>query len=144
VKRRHKVIFGIAALIIVAVSLLMGRLTDRVAALEVQYRELIYAKVQGQAGERAPDHPMSRLYRERHDALVEAGYLKTREFPMRRGFESRQALTTFFYSFASNFPGADVQVRDVKQDRPPVIVVCARDCDLLAIKWFIMQQEKGQ
>lgn len=87
-----------------------------------------------------PDHPMYRLYRERHDALVKAGYLKTREFPMRRGFKSRKASSAFFYRFATNFPGVDVQIRN-RPNLPPVIVVCARDRDLLAIKWFIMQQD---
>jgi hypothetical protein len=83
---------------------------------------------------------MYELYRERHDALVKAGYLKTREFPMRYGFESGKAKWNFIYQFATNFPGVDVQIRG-QRDQPPVIVVWARDRDLLAIKWFILQQD---
>ena len=62
---------------------------------------------------------------------------------MRRGFESRKASNTFLYRFATNFPGVDVQMRN-RPDRPPVIVVCGRDRDLPAIKWFIMQQDIGK
>lgn len=145
---QRKWVLGFVVLLVAgAMGVLVDSWADKAAErgreLDVQYGDLIYAKVKGQAGEQPPGHPMYELYRERHDALVKAGYLKTREFPMRHGFESRKASRDFFYQFATNFPGVDVQIRG-QRDQPPVIVVCARDRDLLAIKWFIMQQDAGK
>src|SRR5690349_16553085 len=142
-RTRSKAIVAVIALAVVAVGILvMDRRADRAfetaAALDAQYREMAYAMVQGQAGEQSPSHPIYRLYRERQDSLLKAGYLKTWEFPMRRGFASRKAVPSFFYRFATNFPGAEVRIRG-GQDSPPVIVVCARDRDILGIRWFIRQ-----
>ena len=88
-KTRPKVILGVTTLIVVIlVCLLLGYLGHRAAALDAQYQEMIFAIVQGKAQEQSADHPMNRLYRERRDALMEAGYLKTRQFPLRHSFES--------------------------------------------------------
>ena len=100
------------------------RAAEQGKALDIQYEELIYAKMQGQAGERSPDHPMAQLYRERHDTLVKASYLKTCEFPLQHGFQSGKASSAFLYRFATSFPDVDVQIQN-RRDSPPVIVVCA-------------------
>ena len=149
-KTHHKVVLGVMALLVVAaICALVDRWANRAAqsasVLDSQYQEMTYAMVQGQAGEQPTNHPMYVLYQERKDALIKAGYLKTREFPMRRGFESRTASRSFFTRFAKRFPGVGVQIRfNQKSGEPPVITVCAKDSDLPAIKWFIMQEDKGQ
>ena len=148
-KKPHKILLAVAALVVIAtVCALLDRwhgiATERTAALDAQYEEMIYAMVQGQAPEQSTNHPMNRLYRARHEALVAAGYLKTREFPLQHGFESSRASWSFISSFASKFPGVDRQIRSTKPGQPPVFVVCARDRDLLAIKLFIMQNETAK
>lgn len=134
--------FGLLAFGFVVVDRWSDRAWQRTAVLEAQYREMTYAMVQGQAGEHSPSHPMYRLYQDRKESLLKAGYLKVWEFPMRRGFESRKALPSFFYRFATNFPGAEVRVRG-RPALPPVIEVCARPRDVVRIKWFIMREDKG-
>ncbi len=146
-KRRGKALlvvvgFGLLILGFVAVDRWSDKASQRTAVLEAQYREMTYAMVQGQAGERSPSHPMYQLYQDRKEALLKAGYLKVWEFPMRRGFESRKALPSFFYRFATNFPGAEVRVRG-RPALPPVLEVCARSRDILQIKWFIIREDKG-
>ena len=145
-KTRHKVVLGITTLVVVVgVCLLVQRLADksaeRASALDAQYQEMTYAIVQGQAQEQSTNHPMNRLYRERRDALLKAGYLKTREFPLRHSFESPRASFAFLARFAARFPGIDRQLQSTKTGQPPVLVVCARDSDLVAIKLWVMQND---
>src|SRR5213593_3986918 len=136
-KTHHKVVLGIFVLImaIAVCAPVVDRWTEmrakRAAVLDFQYREMTNALVFG-ALEHRTEHPMNRLYHERRDALVKAGYLKKREFPMRQGFESSRAAQAFFWRFASRFPGTEFQLRGAKPPATPMVVAYARDSDLLA------------
>jgi len=148
-KKGPKIILGVTTLIVVIlVCLLLGHLVHRAAltaaVLDAQYQEMIFAVVQGKAQEQSTDHPMSRLYRDRREALMKAGYLKTRQFALRHSFESSNAAFAFLARFASRFPGVERQLRTTKPGEPPVFVVCARDFDLVAIKLWIMQNDTGK
>jgi hypothetical protein len=148
--RRGRVVLAIIGLIIaVAASVpLVERWMDmsahKAAALDSQYREMTNALVFGNALEHTKDHPMNRLYHERRNALLKAGYLKKRELRLRNRFESSQAAKAFFWSFASRFPGTEFQLRGAKPPATPVVVVYARDSDFLSMKWFIMQHDKAK
>jgi hypothetical protein len=148
-KARHRVFFGVlASIFVAAVCLLVNRWYERAAreraALDAQYQEMVYAIVKGQAGEQSPDHPMSRLYRERHDALVKAGYLKTREFRLRHPFESSSDSSAFLARFAARFPGTDCKLRARKPGEPPLFTVCAREFDVVAIKLWLIQNDTAR
>jgi hypothetical protein len=95
-------LIGIVGLIVaIAICVrLIDRWTERKAqgraALDLQYWEMTNALVSGYALERTSDHPINRRYHERRDALVKAGYLKEREFPLRHRFESSKTAQAFF------------------------------------------------
>lgn len=150
IKVPRGVLLATAALIIAgAVCVpLIDHWTDmkgqRAAALDSQYREMTNALVSGYALERTKDHPINRLYHERRDALVKAGYLKKREFPLRHRFESSKAAHAFFWRFAARFPGAEFRLSGAKPPATPTLTVYARNSDLLAIKWFITQNDRGE
>ena len=148
---RTKVIFaGIAALVLgIAFLPRMLRRIDSAAesalekatAMEAQYREMINAYPV--AAEAAPDHPTAQLWRERRAALLEAGYIETRELRMRHSLAEKDAAWDFFVAFNSRFPGVERTVRDAKSDKP-VVVVTARKSDfgpLGAIEQFVSQYE---
>ena len=149
-KGPRKTLFGIIGLIIVVsvcVRLIDWWTETRAqgrAALDFQYWEMTNALVSGYALERTSDHPINRLYHERRDALVKAGYLKKREFPLRHRFESSKAAQAFFWRFAARFPGAEFQLRGAKPPVTPTLTVYARNSDLLPIKWFITQNDTGE
>jgi len=126
IKARRKAL-AIIGLIIAGV--LCVRLIDRWtearaqerAALDFQYWEMTNALVFGYALERTSDHPINRLDHERRDALVKAGYLKKREFPLRHRFESSKAAHAFFWRFAARFPGAEFRFSGVKPPATPTL-----------------------
>jgi hypothetical protein len=146
-KQRRVVLWVLAVIILAAAAVpLLDRWTEsrarKAAILDFQYREMTNALVSG-AMEQVSTHPMNRLYRERRDGLLKAGYLKKREFPLRNRFESSRAANTFLWRFAAQFPGTEFQLRGLKPPAFPVFVVYARDSDLLAMKWFVMRNDKG-
>lgn len=144
--QRRAILWIVAVIIVVAAAVpLADRWTEsrarRAAVLDFQYREMTNALVSG-ALEQVSSHPMNRLYHERRDSLLKAGYLKKREFPLRYPFESSRAASAFLWRFAARFPGTEFQLRGVKAPASPVFVVYARNSDLVAMKWFIMQNDK--
>jgi len=145
-KQRRAILWIVAVIIVVAAAVpLTDRWTEsrarRAAVLDFQYREMTNALVSG-ALEQVSSHPMNQLYHERRDSLLKAGYLKKREFPLRYPFESSRAASAFLWRFAARFPGTEFQLRGVKAPASPVFVVYARNGDLVAMKWFIMQNDK--
>jgi len=113
-------------------------LWERAAANEAQYRAMTNAFPI--ASEVVADHPTRRLYEKHKAALLESGYIETRELRMRQKLPSGRSANTFFWDFYSRFPGVEVTVRGVKSDQPPVVVVTARKSDfgtLGAIEQFI-------
>jgi hypothetical protein len=149
-KAPHKMLLGMIGLMIaIAICVrLIDRWTERKAqgkaALERQYWEMTNALVSGYALERTRDHPINRLYHDRRDALVAAGYLKKHEFPLRHKFDSSKAAHTFLWRFAARFPGAEFQLSGAKAPTTPTLTVYARNSDLLAIKWFITQNDTSE
>ncbi len=146
-KQRRAFLWILAVIIAAAAAVpLIDRWTEsrarRAAVLDFQYREMTNALVSG-ALEQISSHPMNRLYHERRDALLKAGYLKKREFPLHHRFESSRAARNFLWRFAARFPGTEFQLRGPKSPATPVFVVYARNGDLLAMKWFIMQNDKA-
>jgi len=142
---RSKLILASLAVVVLSV-LLLPRLARRIdsavdpkweqaAANEAQYQEMTNAFPI--AGEVLPDHPARRLYEERKAALLEAGYLETRELRMKQAFASGRTANAFFWDFHSRFPGVEVSVRGSKADQPPVVMVTARRSDLGAIEKFV-------
>jgi hypothetical protein len=149
--RKKKVILaGVAALALG--MLLLPRLARRIdstldpiwekaAAIEAQYRDMTNAyRI---AGEVLPDHPTRRLWEERRAALLEAGYIETRELRMRRRLAAKGGVNAFFAAFHSRFPGVECSIRGVKSDEP-VVVVTARKSDFGAfgaIEQFVAQYD---
>ena len=144
---RTKVILaGIAALVLGIVFLprlvrridstsTFGIAFEKAAALEAQYQDMTNAHTV--ASEVAPDHPTARLWRERRAALLETGYIETRELRMRHSLAAKGAVWDFFVAFQTRFPGVERSVRDAKSDQP-VVVVTARKSDFgpLGSPWF--------
>jgi len=145
-KQRRAILWVIVVIIAIAAAVpLTDRWTERrarqAAVLDFQYREMTNALVSG-AGEQVSSHPLNQLYRERRDSLLKAGYLKKREFQLRYRFESSRAASAFLWRFAARFPGTEFQLRGAKPPEAPVFVVYARNSDLVAMKWFVMQNDK--
>ena len=142
------ILAGIAALVLGIVFLprLVRRIDstietrfEKAAALEAQYQDMI--SIFTVAAEMAPDHPTARRWRERRAALLEAGYIETRECRLRHSLAAKGAAWDFFKAFQARFPGVERSVRDAKSDEP-VVVITARKSDfgpLGAIEQFIRQ-----
>ena len=117
---------------------------ERAAAMEAQYRDMTNAYPI--ASEMAHEQPAHRLWAERRAALLEAGYIETRELRMRHSLAANGAVWDFFVAFRSRFPGVERSVRDAKSDQP-VVVVTARKSDfgpLGAIERFVGQYEPSK
>jgi hypothetical protein len=112
---------------------------EKMAANEARYQDMTNAF--RTAGELMPDHPTRRLFEECRATLLKAGYIESREIPMRVIPEHGWSVPTFFTRFRTNFPGVECQVRGNKVGQPPVIVVTARKGDFPAIKQFIANYE---
>jgi hypothetical protein len=113
---------------------------ERAAAHETQYREMTNAYPM--AGELLQDHPIRKRWEECRAALLEAGYIETREFPL-RPLTAKGATKAFFTAFHARFPGVECSVRDAKSDAP-ALVVTARKSDLRLfgdIKLFASQYD---
>jgi hypothetical protein len=122
----------------------VGPVLERVAAMEAQYRDMTNAYPI--ASEMAREHPMHRRWEERRAALMEAGYIETRELRMTSSLAAKGAVRGFFMAFHSRFPGVECSVRDAKSDQP-LIVITARKSDfgpLGAIERFVSQYEASQ
>jgi len=147
------ILAGIAAMVLGVVLLprlarridsAVGPVFEKAAAMEAQYRDMTNAYPV--AAEMAPDHPTARLWRERRAALLEAGYIETRELRMRHSLAAKGAVRDFFTAFHSRFPGVERSVREAKSDAPAVVVT-ARKSDfgpLGAIERFVSQYEPGK
>jgi hypothetical protein len=117
------------------IDLAVEPMWEKAAVNEAQYRDMTNAFPI--AYEVVVDHPVRRLYEERKAALLESGYIETRELRMRQSFASGRSANTFFWDFHSHFPGVEVSVRDSKSDQPPVVMFTARKSDLGAISQFV-------
>jgi len=74
------------------------------------------------------DHPTHKRWKECKAALLKAGYIETREFPLGPGAD-KGATKAFFKAFQARFPGVECSVRAVNSPAP-VFVVTARKRDL--------------
>ena len=125
------ILAGIASLVLGIVflprlALRIDSSAEKAAAMEGQYQDMINAYTV--AAELAPDHPTARFWRERRTALLEAGYIETREFRLRNSLAAKGELSNFFVAFQARFPGVERSVRDAKSDEP-VVVITARKSD---------------
>ncbi|MBI3870591.1 MAG: hypothetical protein HY299_18845 [Verrucomicrobia bacterium] len=121
-----------------------GPMFEKAAAMEAQYQDM--TNTYPVAAEMASEHPAARLWRERRAALLEAGYIETRELRMGRTLAAKGAEWDFFVAFHARFPGVERSVRDAKSDQP-VVVVTARKTDFGpfgAIEQFVRQYERSQ
>ena len=76
--------------------------------------------------------------------MLEAGYIETREFPL-KPLTAKGATPAFFTAFQARFPGVECSVRAAKSDAP-VLVVTARKRDLRLfgdIKMFAREYDPG-
>jgi len=105
-------------------------LWEQAAQVERQYREMTNAyRI---ASEVVREHPTRRLWEERRNALLAAGYIEVRELRMRHSLGGRGDVEGFFAAFQTSFPGVECSVRNVKSDAPTVVVT-ARKSDLGAL-----------
>ena len=80
------------------------------------------------ASEMVPTHPTAQLWRKRKAALLNAGYIETRQLHMRHNLAAKGAVEGFFAAFHSRFPGVECSVKDSKSDKP-LVIVTARKSD---------------
>ena len=116
---------------------------ERAAAYEAQYRSM--TNVFPIAAESSPGHPARTLWEELRAALLEAGYIETREFQL-KPLTAEGATRAFFTAFQRRFPGVECSVRAPNSDAP-VLVVTARKSDLRLfgdIKLFARQYDPGK
>ena len=148
---KTKVICGGVAALVLAIAFLprlarridssLDPIWEKAAAMEARYRDMTNAY--RLASEVLADHPTAKLWRERRTALLEAGYIETRELPMRHTLTEKGAVRNFFNAFQSRFPGVECTLRDAKSDQPRVVVT-ARKTDLGpvgTIEWFVTQYD---
>jgi hypothetical protein len=115
---------------------------EKAAVHEAQYREMTNAyRI---AGEVMPDHPTRRLWDERRSALVEAGYIETREIPLKQRLDARWSSRGFFDSFHARFPGVECSVAIHKAEQTLVAVVTARKTDFGSIERFVSRYESNR
>src|SRR5262245_33838191 len=99
-------------------------LWEEAALNEARYRDMTNAYPI--ASEVLADHPTRRIYDERKAALLESGYIETRELRMKQSIATSRSATAFFRDFHSRFPGVEVSVRGFKSEERPIVMVTAR------------------
>ena len=112
--------------------------------MEAQYREMTNAYPI--ASEMVREHPTHRLWAERRAALMDAGYIETRELRLRHSLAGKGALRDFVAAFRARFPAVEFRIREIKSDEP-VVMVTARKSDfgpLGAIERFVSQYEPSK
>ena len=117
---------------------------ERAAAMEAQYREMTNAYPI--ASEMVREHPTHRLWAERRAALMDAGYIETRELRLRHSLAGKGALRDFVAAFRARFPAVEFRIREIKSDEP-VVIVTARKSDfgpLGAIERFVGQYQPSK
>jgi hypothetical protein len=152
--KKAKLILAGVAVLALAIWLLphLARLIDstvapaieKAAALEAQYRDMTNACLL--ASEVVREHPTHRFWAERRAALMEAGYIETRELKIKHSLAAKGAVWDFFAAFHARFPGVERSVRDAGS-AAPVVVVTARKSDFGpfgAIERFVTQYEPGK
>lgn len=96
------------------------------AANEAHYRNMTNAYPI--AAEMMPGHPTRQLWEDSKAALVQAGYIETRELPLRRGLARKNGVVTFFSAFHARFPGVECSLRGAKSEQP-IVSITARKND---------------
>lgn len=148
--RTKVVLVGVVALALGI--LLLPRLARRIdstlepvwkkaAISEAQYRDMTNAYPI--AGEVLPDHPTRRLWEESRAALLKAGYIETREIPLKGRLDAKWSAGAFFNSFHALFPGVEVRVEKRKTNQTRVAVVTARSSDFSSITRFVSRYDIG-
>ncbi len=94
---------------------------------EMLYREMLDAYPI--ASEVVVGHPTQMLWQERRDALLEAGYIETRDIPLPKPLSGYTSVRTFFDNFQRRFHGVEMGIRGVNRGVPPVAYVTARKSD---------------
>lgn len=119
-------------------------LSERAATNEARYRDMTNAYQI--ASKMPPAHPTRRIWEERRAALLEAGFIETRELRMQSGLTAKGATQAFLADFRSRFPGVEFTFRGYKSGEG-VVTVTARQCDFGAsgaIECFISQYVPGK
>ena len=138
VKTKAKVSLGIfsGTLVLLAVAFLprlvrtidagLGPAMEKAAANEMHYQNMTNAYPI--ASEVVSSHPTRQLWEESKAVLVEAGYIETREIPLRHGLTRKGAANEFFFAFHARFPGVECGLKAAESDLP-VAIVTARKSD---------------
>ena len=151
---KTKVILAVVAVLALGILLLprlarridatLGPVWEKAAATEAQYRDMTNAYPI--AAEMVREHPTHILWAQRRAALMEMGYIETRELRLRHSLAGKGAARDFFVAFHARFPGVELKIRDAKSHEP-VVVVTARKSDfgpLGAIERFIRHYEPNK
>ena len=81
------------------------------------------------AAEVSPGHPTRQLWEESRAALIESGYVETREIRLGHGLTRKGDVNKFFADFQAQFPGVECGLKEAKSEQSTAIVT-ARKSDL--------------
>jgi hypothetical protein len=88
------------------------------------------------AAEMMPDHPTARVWRERREALLAAGFIETREMAMKQKPTDKNWAWNFRKQFAARWPGVECSLRFHKE-APPTATVTVRRDEFRAVERFL-------
>lgn len=126
---KAKVMFALVVVLALGTLVLpyLARRINSKLSQEAQYLDMIAAFPI--AAEMAPSHPTAQRWEMRKAALLKSGYIETRQLRMQNSLAAKGAVMGFFAAFHTRFPGVECIVRDIKSDKP-LVVVTARKVDL--------------
>jgi len=104
-----------------------GLAWEKGTVYEAQYREMTNAYVV--ASEAPSSHPARQLYDLRHAALMEAGYIVTRELSFSEPFPNTRAVNRFVSRFGLRFRGVEFALQPLGSNQSSVIKITARKSD---------------
>ena len=102
------------------------RVMTEAAVNELHYRNMTNAYPI--AAEVMPGHPTRQLWEDSKAALIQAGYIETREIPLRHGLAMQRGVPAFFHAFQRQFPGVECNLKAPKSEQP-IAIVTARKLD---------------
>ena len=104
------------------------------AALEAQYRDMTNAFPI--AAEMPSEHPTARLWRDRREALLAAGFIETREIALKQKPTSKSWAWNFRKQFAARWPGVECTLK-FHENAPPTAAVTVRRDEVRAVERFL-------
>jgi hypothetical protein len=155
VKTKAKLSFGILiGLLGILVLLYLPRLARTIDAnletrlAEASANEMHYQNMTNAypiASEVVASHPTRQLWEESRAALMQAGYIETREIPLRHGLARKSGANEFFAAFQAQFPGVECGLKGTKSEQP-IAIVTARKSDFGTFghieRWISQYQPK--